>query len=63
MIDFLFNYRHHNLLNFNDFVNLAFCPKTLCVPKSCQEKKEQLKWLKIHVLPSATSPLQKSFRR
>ena len=28
MIDFLPKYKHHNLLNFNDFVNLAFCSKT-----------------------------------
>ena len=45
MIDFLPKYKHHNLLNFNDFVNLTFFLKTLCVPKNYQKKKQQLKRL------------------
>ena len=45
MVDFLFNYKHRNLLNFNDFVNLTFCLKTLCVPKNYQKKQQQLKRL------------------
>ena len=45
MSDFLFTYKHYNLLNFNDFVNLTFFLKTLCVPKNYQKKKKQLKCL------------------
>ena len=41
---FLPDYRHNNLLNFNDFVNRTFCAKSPLYPSELSNKKMLLKW-------------------